>query len=242
MNSTPTKNQLTSFGTLPVNTVEWKPAVRIIPSRYPPINLFERVSDPDDLDAIIALESATNERLLNEIGRLDLVPREERVTGPGSGYVMAPFTHISPAGTRFSPAYAYGVYYCSRDESTAIAETIYHREQFMKATNAPPMDLDQRVLLANLKGDLCDLRGMREDLHSIYSPEHYAVSQKFGSEVRLSGADGIVYDSVRDTGGECSAIFKPKLLSRCRQGRHLVYRWDGQRVADVYVVKKLSSR
>ena len=36
--------------------VEWKPCWRIVPSRFPPVQLFERVADPDDLEAVFELE------------------------------------------------------------------------------------------------------------------------------------------------------------------------------------------
>jgi hypothetical protein len=42
---------------------------------------------------------------------------------------------------------------------TAIAETRYHREQFLRATSEPPMELDIRVLVADLQQHLHDIRG-----------------------------------------------------------------------------------
>jgi hypothetical protein len=39
---------------------------RIIPSRFPPVNLFERVANPADLDVAFALESLTNDRITGQ--------------------------------------------------------------------------------------------------------------------------------------------------------------------------------
>lgn len=224
---------------VPTRRIHWRAAVRIIPSRYPPVNLFERVTDPRDLDAVIAVESETNERLLTEIGRLDLVPPADRVTGPGAGYVMAAFTHISPIGSRFAAPSAYGVYYCARNEATAIAETVYHRTVFMRATAAPPMDLDQRVLIAEVRGTLHDLRGLRHSQAPVYDPESYVASQRLGGTLRTAGANGIVYDSVRHPPGQCAALFRPHLVRACRQTKHLIYRWDGATIAGVYQVQMM---
>ena len=80
----------------------WAQCFRIIPSRFPPIWLFERVADPTDQTAIDALEGMTNTRLRHEVGELHLVPQSDWVTGPGAGYVMAAFTHVNPQGSRFS--------------------------------------------------------------------------------------------------------------------------------------------
>ena len=45
-----------------------------------------------------------------------------------------------------------------------------------------------------------------------------------------AGADGIVYPSVRNAGGQCFAAFYPDVMSAPVQGRHLSYHWDGARI------------
>src|SRR5215216_3540484 len=157
---------------LPVRRVNWKNAVRIIPSVFPPIDLFERVADAEHLEAVHTIESAFNPRLREAAGDLSLVPRGERVVGPGAGYVMAAFTHVSPDGSRFSNG-TYGVLYAAQREPTAIAETRYHRERFMRATRQPRLELDMRVLSLTVKAPLHDLRGMRSILPDIYHLDDY---------------------------------------------------------------------
>src|SRR5438309_457683 len=66
---------------IPVRRLLWRNAVRIIPSVFPPVNLFERVAQPEDIDAVQAIESAYNPRLRDAVGDLSLVPRDERVVG-----------------------------------------------------------------------------------------------------------------------------------------------------------------
>ena len=75
--------------TLPTARVEWKPCRRIVPSRFPPIQLLERVTGPADLEAIFELESMTNPRLRDEVGDIRLVPEHERISGPGTSIIMA---------------------------------------------------------------------------------------------------------------------------------------------------------
>ncbi|MBC7791752.1 MAG: RES family NAD+ phosphorylase [Anaerolineae bacterium] len=213
--------------------VTWRPCIRIVPSRFPPVSLFERVADPDDVEAVIAVESLTNERLRQEAGEIALVAPEDRVSGAGSSYIMAPFTHRAPGGSRFSDG-TFGVYYAARDEETAIAETRYHRERFMRATEQPRMELDMRVITATLDGLLHDLRGRRAMLPAIYHLDNYAAPSALGRELRAAGSMGIAYDSVRYDGGQCAAVLRPRVLSRCRQTRHLSYLWDGERITYVY--------
>ena len=80
--------------TIPVAHVEWRGAVRIIRSLFPPIDLFEDIADPEDWPLLLSAEQKTNPRLMEGIGNIDLVPADRRVGGPGASYLMAPFTHM----------------------------------------------------------------------------------------------------------------------------------------------------
>lgn len=224
---------------IPVRLICWEPCYRIIPSRFPPIQLFERVADPADLDGVIAVESLTNERLRDEIGDISLVPPQDRISGPGSSYILAAFTHPNPAGSRFSDG-SLGVYYAARDLATAVAETRHHRAAFMAATGEGAMELDMRVVLADLHGLLHDLRRLGDVFGVIYDRHDYGPAQAFARRVRGEGANGIAYDSVRHDGGACVALFRPALLSNARQERHLTYVWDGREIGTVYEKMSLS--
>jgi hypothetical protein len=227
--------------TIAVRHVTWMPSWRIIPSRFPPIQLFERVTDPTDLDTVLALESLTNDRVRAEVGQLDLIPQADRLAGPGTSAIMAAFTHLNPDGSRFSDG-SYGVYYAGKTLETSIAETRYHREQFMLATNEPPMELDMRVYLTDLDAQLHDIRGLRDALPAIYAANDYSASQAFGRRLRDQNSWGIAYDSVRQDGGECIGVFRPPALRNCRQERHLCYVWDGKGINTIYQKSALSGR
>ena len=223
---------------LPVVRIEWKPCWRIIPGRFPPIQLFGRVADPDDLEAIFELDALTNPRLRDEAGDIELVPPEDRVSGPGTAAIMAAFTHLNPNGSRFSDG-TYGVFYAARDLSTAIAETKYHRERFLSATAQMRMELDMRVYLVDLDGDLHDLRGQKAAEPLVYHNGSYAAGQHLARMLRAAGSSGIACDSVRRTEGECVAVFRPPLLSNARQERHLCCVWNGRKIETVYEKREL---
>ncbi len=69
---------------IPVSSVTWKGAVRIIRSAFPPIDLFEDIADPADWPLLISAEQKTNPRIMATIGNLDLVPVDRRVGGAGA--------------------------------------------------------------------------------------------------------------------------------------------------------------
>ena len=104
----------------------------------------------------------------------------------------------------------------------------------MHATAQPRMELDMRVYLVDLAGDLHDLRGQKRANPLVYHSDKYAGGQSLARSLRDDESNGIVYDSVRREGGECAAVFLPRLLSNCRQERHLCYVWDGVRITTVY--------
>jgi hypothetical protein len=219
--------------------VRMAPCHRIVPSRLPTIHLFERVADPADWDALYKLESMTNPRIRNEIGELSLVPVPDRVSGPNASVIMAPFTHLSPQGTRFTDGH-FGAYYAAESIDTAIAETRFHRENFLRATRQPAIELEMRCYLADVDCELHDLRGQRAQLPDVYDPASYVASQKFGRQLRDAGSNGVAFDSVRRSGGECVAIFRPRLVQNARQSVHLRYAWDGNSIANVYEMRALN--
>ena len=222
--------------------VAWKPCYRLIPSRFPPIGLFDRVADPADLDAVFAVENLTNPRLRQETGNISLVPPEERVTGPGTTPIMAAFTHLDPEGNRFSDG-SFGVYYAAKSLATAIEETRHSRARFLSRTLEAPIEVDMRTYLADVAGELHDIRG-RTDFAGVYDPDNYAAGQALGRALKDGAINswGVAYDSVRHKGGECVGVFRPRALSNCMQGPHFCYVWDGAQIKTVYEKKVYEER
>jgi hypothetical protein len=209
---------------------------RIIPSKFPPINFFENLADPDLMDEIYIVESITNDRLRNQVGDISLVPKEDRVSGPGSSIVMASFTHSSlDRPSRFSNG-EYGVYYASREIDTAIEETAYQREKFLNFTKEPSGKITMRMYQSkNITKPLKDLRG---NLYpSLMNPDSYIASQQVGRQLKDLNSWGLVYDSIRQKGGQCVAILRPAAVPLpVTQTKHFEYIWDGQRISAYYEI------
>lgn len=100
------------------------------------------------------------------------------------------------------------------------------------------MRLEMRVLAADLKGDLHDIRGMRKKLPQAYSKTSYAAGSELAARLIRESSWGIAYDSVRHAGGQCAAVLRPPALSRCRVERHMVFEWDGRKIEKVYDMKE----
>ncbi len=216
---------------MPTRHVDWPQAWRIIASRYPPINLFERLTDdPGVWEALVALEQLTNPRVRDEVGEISLVSVEDRVAGPGASYVMASFTHANPKGSRFSDG-TFGVYYAASKLQTAIAETVHHFEAFARDSGDPHRMEDMRVLVGVVQEQFEDVTELAEEHRlRVLDPNSYEASRAYAIQMRANGAMGVVYPSVRRQGGECIGAFKPRAVGMPHQERHLKYRWNGTRV------------
>ncbi|MHA6298173.1 RES family NAD+ phosphorylase [Devosia sp. CAU 1758] len=213
--------------TIAIAHIDWPRAHRIIRSIHPPIDLFEDIADPRDWEALASAESKTNPRLWEHLGRLDLVPSERRVSGPGSSYLMAPFVHVSPDRPgRFTDG-SYGLYSAGSREEVAIREVAHHQARAMAASAETPGWTSQfRLLVNSVNLDLHDVRSLDRYHH----PDDYSAPQTLGRDLRNTGSNGIIYRSVRCPDGECVGIFWPDLIPVPVQADHFDFHWDGQKV------------
>ena len=220
------------MASIPEAYVSWAPCYRIIANRYPAINFFETISaDPSDWELLLEVEQMTDPTY--NIGDLSALQQEDRLSGPGAGRILPSFTFYDPNGTRFSTP-SFGAYYAAIDLKTAVYETVHHRTLFMKATNEPAQDLDQLLILANLQGQLHDIRDMKAEKPEFYDPSDYRHSQMLANELRSAGSLGFVYKSVRNLSGDCAAIWRARVLANAREDRHLTYRWDGTKITGYF--------
>ncbi|MCA1779771.1 MAG: RES family NAD+ phosphorylase [Xanthomonadaceae bacterium] len=219
-----------AIDTLPGSEVN-APVYRVILSRYPQIHLFERVSNPQDWDVLYAVESLTNPRLRDEVGDIRLVPPEDRVYGDGASWIMAAFTHppVDGRGGRFNRDF--GIYYCAANESVAIAESSFHRAQFLRESRIDKTTQDIRSIRAHLGPvTLHDVRQLEG--HPIYHPDDYAQAQQLGSALRNAKSFGVHYQSVRAK-GECYGVMRPKALTDAIHWRYLRYHYEQGAIVDV---------
>lgn len=219
----------------PEVSVDWPEVFRIVPSQYPPINVFETIYDSaEEMELAFAIEAMTNRRLRHEAGEVHLVPREDWVWGPGASVIMACFTHIGRP-SRFSDG-TFGVYYGGESLATSVAETRYHRERFLAATDEEDIELTMRVYVNRVRPThrLRDVRGTR--YARLLDPDDYRTSQGFGAKWRDKQAWGVVYPSVRREGGTCVGVFRPPALTLPVPSAHLRYVWSRreQRITHVF--------
>lgn len=202
-------------------------AYRLVNSKFPPIHLFDDVADADEFDALYQVQALTNPRLHNETGRLELIPRAEIPFGiPGCSYATAPFTHLNPAGSRFSDG-SYGVLYLADTMETAVAEVRYHQELYW--SNVEGLNFERFVFrglscLFNEAGLLDATAVALSD--PIYDADDYSQARHFARQARQAGFPGLRYHSVRKPGQDCWALMTPRSLISIIQTSHYEMIWN----------------
>lgn len=224
------------IGSIATADVAWRPAHRIVASRFPTVGPWDRIARPEDFEALAELEGLTNPRIREQLGALSLIPRHRWATGPGTTPIMAAFTHLNPEGTRFSDS-SFGALYVSSSAETAIRETVHHRQRFLARTREPAMQIQMRRYVTEVRRPLHDVRGSFPALHDA---DDYSVSQRAARELRDAGSDGVVYDSVRHRGGQCAAVFWPDCVAPFAQATHYTYVWDGKSITNVIELTQVS--
>ncbi|NKB80052.1 RES family NAD+ phosphorylase [Ochrobactrum daejeonense] len=195
-----------------------QPSYRLIPSRFPPIGLFDTVATAADLEAVMELAGWTNDRLLAE--RLQRLAREEWVFGrPNSSIVMASFLHVAPGGMRFNGP-ELGAWYAAARLVTSVVEVAHHMRRETVATQQDGLSRTFRVYTAKLEEDFVDICGRQAPMRDVYDPVSYAASQKFGEDMREKGEFGILFDSLRHAGGINAVAFRPSRIAEVVQGDH----------------------
>lgn len=194
------------------------PAHRLIPSRFPPIAPFDAVATAADLQAVMDLVGWTNDRLVAH--RLARLPEDEWVFGrPNASIVMASFLHVGPDGMRFN-GQELGAWYASASVRTAVAEVGHHLRREAAARGLPGLARVYRAYASRLAGAYLDIRGWQATRPELYDGSSYAASQPFGEAVRGAGGAGIVFDSLRHTGGVNVVAYRPRNVLDVAQADH----------------------
>jgi RES domain-containing protein len=200
---------------------------RLIPSAYDDETVLNRLTtDSDELTALFELEGATNERLQGEAGLLPGITVRELVFGLSYSHIVnAAFTHASPLGSRFNGPER-GAWYGGFSLETSGIEVAFHKSQELQEINWQEKETFLYVdFLADFRGEFHDIRN---DSHfaKCLDPKSYAASQKLAQELLENESAGVVYPSVRHSGGTCIACFRPALVNNVRKGGHVSVEFD----------------
>ncbi len=201
---------------------------RLVPSRHRPNGdsvLADLADDEAHLQAIFALDAATNDRLLAAQQLLPGIGLEELVFGvPQATVINAAFCHGHPLGNRFSTPDR-GAWYAGFAVETAQAEVAFHKTVQLAEINRFEDDVTYDDYLADFSAGFHDLRG--RGFRRYLDPGSYIDSQALAERLMAAAALGVVYPSVRHAGGTCVACFRPALVGNVRRAKTYRFVWAG---------------
>jgi hypothetical protein len=199
---------------------------QLIPSRFPTIEVYERLGDDELQNAAKALEARTNPRLA-AINQLPSLPKpSDKSASQYQNWNHAPFAYKDPRGT-FLLGPTLGCLELASDLNTALAFALLRREKFLGSTGEPAMGLDMRVFTRRIAGSFHDLTKLDPNLST-------AERRKIGHQLHESGSPGVLFCRPGYGDHRFLAVFDGGLLPRAVQGAHYRFVWDGQKVKSVY--------
>lgn len=205
---------------------------RLIPSRFPPISVYEGLVANDRVEALVAIENLTNPRLRSEARIANNLGEDLRSTARLQNWNLAPFAYGNPEGSIFfdeeRPCLE-----VATDRQTALAVSVARRERFLRRTAEAPIGLDMRMFKTPVSGRFVDLRAL--DASDVQTRGH-----QLGS---LAGeADGFLYRPVERPSATAVSILNGNVLAPTMQTVHYRYVWNGESISLLYAFDEKGTR
>jgi hypothetical protein len=216
---------------LALHPLLWADAQRVVSRPTGRILAFGLlVDDPNELDVLIMVEGLTNPLAREAAGALASIPPERRYTGANAGLVMTPF--VLPSVSRFADG-SFGILYAGDNIVTALGEAGHYQSARLLATAAPAGTTVPLFSFAlRIDAVVADARLVNGVDPAIYDAESYAASRPFGASIREAGHNGLHYDSVRHSGGECVGLFWPDAVQHASPGPEWRCYFDGTDIVE----------
>jgi hypothetical protein len=205
-------------------------AFRLIPSRFPPVSVYDGLIANDRHDELVTAENITNPRLrsLSRLSQSSNGSADPKL----QNWNLAPFAYGNPDGTTFfgedRPCLELAM-----ERQTALAVSVARRQSFMEATREAPIGLDMRMLCTPVSGTFWDLRDVADLPAALNENQRRELGAKMPD-----GAEGILYRPVERPAGTCLAVITGDVLRRSVQTVHFRYVWDGTRIVLLYSFDK----
>jgi len=214
------------------SVVPWKrEGFRLIPSRFPPVSVYEGLVANDRVASLVEIENMTNPRLRSE-ARIAQMAAAPASPSRLQNWNLAPFAYGNPEGSTFfnedPPCLE-----VAADRQTALAIAVARRERFLSRTGEPPTGLDMRMFKTPVEGQYWDLRPLGAGLSR---EDRLELGAKLPE-----GAEGILFHPAERPSGTCAVVMNGDRLGRTEQTIHYRFVWNGQRIATLYAFDKIGT-
>lgn len=202
---------------------EW---YRLIPSRFPPVEVYQRLGAPEFGELAKRIEDLSNPRLKARSWAISMGGAPE--TSPAvQNWNQAPFAYPNPEGSTWLSE-AFSVLEVAGSKRGALARAVLRREMFLARTDEPAMGVDMRMFVTPVAGEFVDLTGEPSKLD-------IKERRKLGADLYAKESiKGILFTPIEHPKLRALAIFQADVLGRTVQSEHYRFVWDGQRIVSVY--------
>jgi hypothetical protein len=177
------------------------------------------------LDDLAEIEGATSARLRSERTQLETYS----IGRPHAAFVNAAFTYFRPRELNRFNGPERGAWYAAFELQTSLAEVSFHIRRELDRVGDYQATVDYAEMWASFAGAFVDLRGI-EPRPVCLDPDPavgYPAGNALAAEAMAEGHNGIVYPSVRQSGGTCLVALWPHVVQSVAQGAIWRVRWAG---------------
>ncbi|WP_109355912.1 RES domain-containing protein [Sphingorhabdus sp. EL138] len=197
----------------------------LIPSRFPPVPVYERIANGNDA-YFAAVEELTNPRVREKQRLTKGIAAVDEQSPRLQSWNHAPFAYPNPEGSKF-----YGrdrnVVELAADLQTALAVSVIRRENFLKRTSEPATAIEIRQLTRKVTGSFIDARNWK----GISDRERRL---NLGEEAVSRSLDGIIFHPHERPSANSVVVLKPDCLGRPNQAEHFKFLWNGNCITVLY--------
>lgn len=218
---------------LPITREAFPKTIRLVATaRSRPPVLRALVDTEDELARLAELEGATSTRLMGQsVGTAGIASNEFVYGVPHAAFINASFAYVKPREPNRFNGPTRGAWYAALDLDTALAEIVFHMQEFLAATGDFTATVDYAEMFASFAGEFVDLRKV-DPAPSCLHPDKaigYPAGNALADAARAKGLNGIIYPSVRHAGGTCIAALWPHAVQSVAQGDVHRATWTGNR-------------
>ncbi len=196
---------------------------RLIPSRFPAVEVYQGLVANDRFEALYQMEAETNPRLQSMERAL------AAYGGEGSPQLQnwnhAPFRYINPEGSRFFSSTRPALELADNPQ-TALARAVRRREIFLGRTRELPIGIDMRMLKTPVKGRFADFTNLSLDMDET---QRRAAGRKVSDEFA-----GVAFFAPERPTTLCLAVIDSSALGATIQTVHYRFEWNGMRISKLY--------
>lgn len=195
------------------------------------------------LSSVVGLTRPTPLEISSELDNLQ--PSESVSARRAVTQIVDTFDHSRSGNNRFNDQ-DFGAWYSALDVTTSIEEVAYHLDTRLSELNQEDLkELGELPKTVGYIGVLAQIRGKYHDLRSAMSSHRYlgedkATSypegQRLARKLRKQGLDGIVYPSVRYSGGTCVVVFRKQLIHDIQLGPRNNITWHSPGCSEYHQV------